>query len=190
MPDMQNTNTWSMTLSQRKKVQLRIWQRWTDINSWIKMYSSVTHTAQPRTPFSSTLSLDSKRAGEVEQRCCTRWPSSTSHICRVGRASFPSGSAPQPDLLWGTWTDTCCIFGDRVWGVHRAEQSRHIPSVALYADGLVKRSYTSSRSLSVCVSPSRGERSWSAGVWTCTPGQRTVSPLWGHIASPWPPHPA
>lgn len=37
---------------------------------------------------------------------------------------------------------------------------------------------------------STGERSWSAAVWTCTPGPRTVAPLWGRTASPWRPRPA
>lgn len=36
--------------------------------------------------------------------------------------------------------------GGGEWGVHRAEQRRLISSVALYADGLVKRSHTTSRS--------------------------------------------
>lgn len=53
--------------------------------------------------------------------------------------------------------------------------------------GLVKWSHPSLRSR---YPSSTGERSWSAGVWTCIPGPRTVAPLWGRTASPWQPRPA
>lgn len=58
-----------------------------------------------------------------------------------------AGPALLPGHLWGTWTDTCCICGGGARRVCSAEQKRHISSEALYADGLVKQSHTSARSL-------------------------------------------
>lgn len=149
------------------------------------MSPSAPHSAQ--TPSSSPLRLDRIQTGQVKK-------SSHASCHPAISAGWVTVLCPLIlDLPWclafcdGTWTDTCCICGGR-GEVCSAEQRRHI-SVALYADGLVKQSYTS-RSVSLFPPRSREERSWSSEVWTCILGLRTVSPLWEHTALPWPPHPA
>lgn len=74
----------------------------------------------------------------------------------------------------------------------RAEQREYRPlcgSVCRWAGNVISHLFQASLSLTLSVSPSKGERSWSAGVWTCIPGLRRVSPLWVHTALPWPLHP-
>lgn len=167
-------------------VRVRLWPRGLDINSEKKKKSpSTPHSAQ--TPSSSPLRLDRIQTRQVKKSSHTSCDAA--HLCRLGHAALPSnpGSALMSGLLWRD-LDRHMLH---LWGegeVCSAEQRRHI-SVALYADGLVKQSYTS-RSVSLFPPRSREERSWSSEVWTCILGLRTVSPLWEHTALPWPPHPA
>lgn len=83
------------------------------------------------------------------------------------------------EVIRGGW-DTHMLF------LRACESGKHISAVP-YTVGLLKQSHTSLRSRYLS---STGERSWSAVVWTCIPGRRTVAPLWGRRAWPWPPRPA
>lgn len=85
-------------------------------------------------------------------------------------------------VFWGGW-DTHLKLLPKI--LRACESGKHISAVP-YAVGLLKQSHTSLWSR---YPSSTGERSWSAAVWTCIPGLRTVAPPWGRTASPWPPRP-